>query len=160
MSRIAVALVALVGLTAFAPAPRPREDRNQGLRLADIQGTWEVTSYGFIRPGKGHEPAAWIKAIRFKGDQLTFVTLDGNDRLSYRITIDPRQKPAALDLYWAGDPPGLGPAMHGVIRQQDGQIEFLYSGPPSAVARPTDFERPGVVCARVVLRRGNQQKVK
>jgi uncharacterized protein (TIGR03067 family) len=157
MSRVAVALLALVGLTAFAPAPLPKAPRaggKQGAGVDDLQGTWEVASFGLMRPGAGHEPGTWIKKVNIKGDMLTFVGGNGGRDVVYRITIDARKEPAEIDLYWLGDPKGSGPAMHGLIRRQMGQVEFLYSGPPKAVARPRNFEVPGVVCVRLVLHRG------
>jgi hypothetical protein len=151
-TRLAVAVAALVCVTAFAPAPLPRErsSRKAGLQLSQIQGSWDVTSFGFMRPDSVYEPGAWIRAVRFEGDNLVFVPIKGAD-LTYRVTIRPGRPDALLDFYYGSDP---RVAMHGIIRRDGDRLEFLYSGPPGAQPRPRDFDSPGTVCGKVVMRKG------
>ena len=44
MRQVLLALVTLMGVTAFAPAPLPRRERGltSGITIKDIQGTWRV----------------------------------------------------------------------------------------------------------------------
>jgi hypothetical protein len=155
LTRFTTAVAALVCLTAFAPAPLPPRERASNkavLRLSQIQGTWGVTSYGFIYPGTGYQATSWIREVRFEGDNLVFVPIGGND-VTYRVTIRSGQPDALLDFYWGSE---KMVAMHGIIRLRGDVLEFLYSGPPQAQARARDFDDPGTTCGKVVLRRGGQ----
>ena len=49
--RLCLALLALIGPLAFAPAPLPRRERGRAdeINLAGLQGSWRVTSFQTFR---------------------------------------------------------------------------------------------------------------
>jgi uncharacterized protein (TIGR03067 family) len=136
-ARLLVALLALFGVTAFAPAPLPRRGRGaQGeITLASFQGTWKVVSFDTVGPGGRRTDVRWFQQVRVESDLWTYVVNGGNSS-SYRITIE-GARPAALDFITPG---GRGVIMAGIIRRQGNRVTILYysAGPP----RPRSFEDP------------------
>src|SRR5262245_52842814 len=134
MARFTVAVLAVMWLTAFAPAPFPigRRDSKGNLSLAEIQGTWSVIRTGWLRDGTTFEPWGWLKEIRIEKDVLTFVSHSyPNNSPSYYIVIGHSQTPATIDFYYTKDQMETKRvSMGGVIRLKDGQLEILYHGPP------------------------------
>jgi uncharacterized protein (TIGR03067 family) len=139
--RIGLALLVLIGLTAFAPAPFPKSGRrgqSDEITLQSFQGRWRVTNMQSSRGNGQHVPYNWnVTHIRVTSNRWEFVS--GNAGGSFMtISIDPARKPAHLNFY-------NGPAdknVHGVglIRRHEGKVQVIYTWGNETV-RPT-FEPP------------------
>lgn len=142
------ALLAVLTLTAFAPAPLPRAKRErrggEAISIETFQGHWRVTSMERTsRTGK-HTPHNWqITHIRVRDDRWTFMA-NTTENTSYRLKIDGSKKPGLLDYYWdnanANRPNNQQPAMVGIIRRAGNRVEILYL--PGTHQKPTAFDPP------------------
>jgi uncharacterized protein (TIGR03067 family) len=140
--RTILSLLALLALTAFAPAPFPRPRRGPGpdVDLARFQGLWKVVSFGTVGPkGLSNDPSWGNTQVRVENDRWTFLEA-GQFNTAYRIRIDPRQKPAALDFFLVDDR-GNKPVMIGLIRRNQGRIEILYTSMANQ-PRPKTLDQP------------------
>src|SRR5262245_43289732 len=104
MIRLIVAAVALLGLTAFAPAPLPRppkRDNRDEISLRHFQGRWQHVRIENIEPGGGRKEwkNANIVAVQIKGDQWIYLEDNGRVNVTYAITIQEARGPAAIDWY-------------------------------------------------------------
>jgi uncharacterized protein (TIGR03067 family) len=145
--RLLIAVVALAGLTAFAPAPFPRPKRERGsgddISMQTVQGTWRVVSMQRTSRDGKHSPHKWaITHIRIRDGKWTFME-NHTENTSYRLKVDGTKKPGQLDFYWTG--PGnnnniMQPAMVGVIRRKGNKVEILYL--PGNHQKPTTFDPP------------------
>jgi uncharacterized protein (TIGR03067 family) len=127
-TRLIVAVVALSGLTAFAPAPLPRARRARGpdFDLARFQGLWKVATVETVtRRGKYAEDGWGATQVRVQGDKWTYFER-GQRNASYRIRIDPTKAPATIDFFHLDDKEGR-PYVFGLIRRKEGGIEILFS---------------------------------
>ena len=129
MRRIGFALFALLGLTAFAPAPFPRAEKpsqKDEVSLKIFQGLWRVTNMQISRAGGRLDPdKALFTHVRVEQDAWTFMvnTVPGNRLL---ISIDATKKPARLNFYRgaAGQPQELfGVA---IIRRRGDEVQVAY----------------------------------
>jgi uncharacterized protein (TIGR03067 family) len=94
-TRLFVALVAVIALPAFAPAPFPRPKKND---LKYLSGSWSLVRYE--RGGKAVGTASSLK-VRIEGDKWMFsiVTPTGTrPSTTYTITIDPKKEPRWMDM--------------------------------------------------------------
>jgi len=152
--RLLVALLALAGLTAFAPAPFPRSRRGeQAVDLNNLQGTWKIVSRLQYRSGR-KQPQLEIKSsgthIRVAGKN--WISLEGPKALvTWQITLDPTKKPCAIDWHF-GQP--QSPSWVGLIRRKGGQVEVLYHSAPQ---RPTNFDTLPEGTYILVLQRDGQR---
>jgi uncharacterized protein (TIGR03067 family) len=140
-----LALFALVGLTAFAPAPFPRPPRRgdaNEISVATFQGTWRVASMRYSSKDGKHRPYSWsITHVRVDNRTWTFVDKNGGSSASYTITIDNTMKPAAHLDFWSGEPQIGGRAPGGgIIRKKGNVVEIIYVFGGSN--RPISFEQP------------------
>jgi uncharacterized protein (TIGR03067 family) len=144
MNRVIVALVALVGLTAFAPAPLPRPPllaRGDHISLRHFQGKWHQVRIENIEPNG--ERKEWknanVVAVRVKGDQ--WIYLGPNDRVNatYTLTVQEARGPAAIDWYSGGNK-GQLPFMLGLIKRDGDTIQVLGKMGPLPGERPKRFE--------------------
>src|SRR5262245_1403460 len=125
--RLVVALVALAGLTAFAPAPLPRARRDRGpdLDLARFQGLWQTVRFETVRAnGPTADPSWDATQVRVQGDRWTYLER-GQLNASWRIRIDATRSPATIDFFHLSDR-GTVPTMIGLIRRKEGRIEILF----------------------------------
>jgi len=141
-ARLLLALLALIGPLAFAPAPLPRRDRGRAdeINLTSFQGRWRITKRFTLRGNGKHTPrASSVTHIRIVQNRWTFMTND-SEGSTLEISIDPSRKPALLNFYRLGD---REQRIYGVglIRKRAVGVEVLYHwGGPEG--RPLDFEPP------------------
>src|SRR5262245_45045867 len=125
-----VALVALVGLTAFAPAPFPKADRRgeRGLvTLQSLQGNWRVVSFGSIGQNGQLRHVLWFQHVHVRGNHLRYV-VQGKEQNPIYVTVDGgKQRPAAIDFY-PQDPKSVQdrPTMVGIVGRDGGRMKILY----------------------------------
>jgi uncharacterized protein (TIGR03067 family) len=133
---VAVFAVALC-LTAFAPAPLPRRERDRP-GASQFFGEWRITGSYSIRGGR-HVllGRSRVTHVRISEGQWTFLPDDyAGARLG--LAIDHGKEPAQLTFYAAGDPKRK---VHGVglIRRQGGELQVLYTW-GGEDKRPRTFE--------------------
>lgn len=150
MCRIFASLVALICLTAFAPAPLPRPKRtaqSEEISLQTMRGTWRVTAAVRTSQNGQHTPHVWaVTHVRIEGDSWTF--LRGNQvSTTHALAIDGSKKPAHLDFNrdggggaGKGGKPGVRSPGNGIIRRKGNVVEIIYvfGGRERAVS----FEQP------------------
>src|SRR5262245_3010612 len=97
--RIAVALLAVVTLTAFAPAPFPKVRRNSDTTtLLTCQGTWRVEHLQVVGNQGQLTKTEWgVSHVRITEDRWSLLNNDSVVADVYRITIDPSKSPAHID---------------------------------------------------------------
>jgi uncharacterized protein (TIGR03067 family) len=146
-ARSIAALLALAGLTGFAPAPLPRQTRHGDpnlISVATFQGKWRVAGMVSTRRDGKHQPYTWqVTHVRVEGKTWTFLDKQGATSASYTITIDNARKPAAYLDFWNGDPqPGGSPPGCGIIRKRGGLVEIIYVFGAGGKTRPASFDQP------------------
>jgi uncharacterized protein (TIGR03067 family) len=146
-TRILLALLAVAGLTAFAPAPfpRPKRDRGSGdeISLQTVQGTWRVVSMQRTSRDGKHMPHKWaITHIRIRDDKWTFMEANNVENTSYRLKVDGTKQPGLLDYYsWMDNNANVKQSvMVGAIRRKGNMVEILYL--PGNHQKPTTFDPP------------------
>jgi hypothetical protein len=129
MNRTAIALVALLCLTAFAPAPFPKTQRagreQDEITVQTFEGTWRVAGMMRLRSDGKHTPHNWrATQIRVENGLWSFMQ-DDHAYASYAIAIRHASKPASLDFYNKvnRDQPALG---QGIIRRKGDVVEIIY----------------------------------
>jgi hypothetical protein len=150
-ARLSVAVLALAGLTAFAPAPFPRKHNkakaDPALLLA---GLWKVEKVARSTSRGYTTSTSLMSHIRIQDGRWTFMR---NNRgtvtpsTSYRLVIHSDQTPIALDGMRDNS---RTPWMLGIARRVGDTVEVLYG---FGVKRPDSFERPPTDCWRITLRR-------
>jgi uncharacterized protein (TIGR03067 family) len=87
--RLRLLLVAVPLVTAFAPAPKPRDD------TLSLQGTWVVVR----RENKGRveEVRGDSTKVVIKGDRWEF-RHDDSSLEAYKVALDPKKKPKEITL--------------------------------------------------------------
>lgn len=133
---VVLALLAVVALTAFAPAPFPkRESRvKEGLSVQALLGTWKAIR--LARTGQSDQ-----LDVRSNGVQTVTITPTqwifdkaGQSPSEYDLRIDPAKLPAEIDFYRPGQQTPYG---RGVIRREGDKLRIIYNwGEP----RPAGFE--------------------
>jgi len=150
--RLLVALLALAGLTAFAPAPFPKSRRaEQAINLNNMQGTWKIISRFQYRGGR-KQTELQIKSsgthIRVSGSN--WLSMEGPRTLvTWQIALDPTKKPCAVAWHF-GQP--QSPSWVGLIRRKGDLVEVLYY---SGTQRPTSFDAPPDGTYALTLQREN-----
>jgi uncharacterized protein (TIGR03067 family) len=137
-------IVALAGVTAFAPAPLPRRARGGSdgeISLATFQGTWRVASMQSSRRDGRHLPHKWnITHFRVSGAELTYLE-NGSTNARYTVVIGNQGRPATIDFY-NGEAKGIAPGQ-GIIRRKGDVVEILYVfGVFGGTQRAVSFEQP------------------
>lgn len=146
--RLVVAGVALVALTAFAPAPLPKEKPKKG--PTHLQGTWVLE--GLTRDGvpaltKAKTPAS--TKIRIEGNKWTFVRTS-TSTIGYVIKLDPSKNPCWMDLYREGNESSV--YMRGIVTVEGDRLKFCYL-PKAAEERPTSFDTKNTRAILMTLKR-------
>src|SRR5262245_36756806 len=152
LARFGIAVVALVGLTAFAPAPQVRAPRPGDLRAAlkKLEGTWERRTLssrkakGGARGGFGGRAGVTTSTtqVRIQGDRWTTLrTSRGEARptATYKMVLNAAKDPMWLDLV-----PEVGdlPTMSGIVKVEGDTVTFCYTTAASeGIPRPAAFER-------------------
>jgi uncharacterized protein (TIGR03067 family) len=144
--RLLAALIALAGLTAFAPAPfpKPRQERTL-IDLTRFQGTWKVIGHHNYPAGQKQRAEWSITHIRIAKDRWTLLEA-ARENATYRIGLDPKKKPCEVD--WRSDQGRI--LWMGIIRRDGDVVEVLYL---SATQRPADFDKPPAGSYLITLRR-------
>src|SRR4051794_16524233 len=138
MRRLALGLIALFVLTAFAPAPFPRSGRAREMSLEGCQGTWEVISNESIT-GKEKRISEWgITHVRIRGSRWTLMDR-GREVVSYTIAVDGSKKPAHID-WFPLEQPGASTLWTGLIKREGDRVLILYSNGGSPSSRARDFD--------------------
>lgn len=149
MSRIILALLALLALTAFAPAPFPKNQRRNGdaaLTVDSIQGLWRVTAMRTARPNGQHENYQWtVTHIRVAKDRWNWVYGEQTDpgagtTSGSTFGVDPTKRPAHFHFITQNGAQSSvnGP---GLIRRRAGRLEIIYTWGGETVRSPS-FEAP------------------
>jgi uncharacterized protein (TIGR03067 family) len=137
--RLAVALVALIALTAFAPVPFPRPDKKN----SSLQGTWTLvtqTRNGTAVAMKG-VAASTRRTVRIEGDKW-FPRREGlkasKSSAGYTILLDNSKNPKWIDLKRPTDGRVI---MQGIYKAEGDTLKILYTlgGAASNLPRPTSF---------------------
>src|SRR5262245_55772324 len=123
MTRSVLALLVLFALTAFAPAPFPKPQRERSeIDMKTFQGTCGVVRMEIVRQGGRRQrlrdwgvDARGTNGVRIEGDCWTFLPPTG-DRSDYRISIDSSTKPALIDWFPHAGEDRAG--MTGLIRRE------------------------------------------
>jgi hypothetical protein len=134
-ARLGIALLALLGLTAFAPAPLPRRERAHAgdVTLSSFQGRWRVTKIQLSRADGRHVPIqASYTHVRVARHRWTF-TYGNEEGASFDLTFDDSCKPPLLKF--EGNVAGVG-----LIRRVGGQVQVAYRW-GTEENRPVSFER-------------------
>jgi len=139
--RFLVALIVVLGATAFAPAPFPKPARrgdSNSISIESLQGDWKAVSFDTVAAGDQLNPIGlWFQQVRIKGDRWSYL-VNGNEHLSYRLVIGGDKRPAAIDYYEIQGNPER-PGMVGIARREGNRVTILYyaTGPES---RPKAFK--------------------
>ena len=140
-ARFLVALLALGGLTAFAPAPFPRPQRRGDpgvISLPNFQGNWKAVSFDSIGPNnQKNKIGLWFQGVRVRGDRWIYL-VDKTENLSYRLVIDGNKRPALIDYYELQGKPER-PGMVGIMRREGNRVTILYYA-TTPESRPKSFE--------------------
>lgn len=106
--RLSIALIALAGVTAFAPAPLPKQPRtpNAAELLKKMQGDYEATVQQretIINGARRIRPIATrtTTRVRIQGNRWSYFTsINGRELLStgYTIKLDTSKKPIQMEL--------------------------------------------------------------
>jgi len=139
ISRLAIGLVALISLTAFAPAPLPRPPKKpaQAPLLQQLQGTWQMVGTERLLNGGRRITSKTTAKIRIEKNRWSYVYDNGGKErvgVTYNISLDPSRTPAWFDLSREGNPQ---PQMKGVIGLDGDTLRFCYVlGSRSDLGRP------------------------
>lgn len=140
MGRMALALVAALTLTAFAPAPfLPKKGPTAEITLESFQGKWRRVRTDVVA-GDGslkEDPPGSVTHVRIRGNLWTFLP-DDYAGANLKIAIDASKKPVQLTLYELkkpGTPYGVG-----LIRRQGRTVQVLYTWGGEA-SRPKSWEK-------------------
>jgi uncharacterized protein (TIGR03067 family) len=143
-TRVPFAVLVLLGLTAFAPAPFPRAaraPRGNGLSLEGLQGQWSVVKVQTTRSRGPHtDSGTSLDHVRIAGDRWSFVygrQARSND-VHYTIRVDARAQPPQLDFFHVGakDAKPYGQA---ILKRQGDVVQIMYTW---GGARAASFEAP------------------
>jgi uncharacterized protein (TIGR03067 family) len=136
--RVVVSLVAVLGVTAFAPAPFPKTERRNAeppLGLNAIQGVWAAVSIDEMQNGKLQRISWGVRRIYVRKDVWGF----DQDGSGYYVTLNSSRRPVTIDFRSSPGENGQT-AISGVLRLQGDTLQMLYvfTQPDT---RPTQFDR-------------------
>src|SRR5262249_41816723 len=157
--RLCLALLALIGPLAFAPAPLPRQDRRAQapeITLATLQGRWRVTSHQTARAnGQLVLDNGGASHILIFEDCWTFLAGDLYVPPLY-IRVDSARKPARLNFY---DRKGPNQPISGVglIRRHGPGVQVVcrWGGEQD---RPVTFDLPPEGAWLVTLEKDSREE--
>jgi uncharacterized protein (TIGR03067 family) len=122
--RVVLSLLAVLGVTAFAPAPFPRTERRGAearLDLNAIQGVWAAVSIDVMQDGKLQRIPWGVRRIYVRKDRWGF-DQDGGD---YYVTLNASRRPVTIDFRTAPGEKGQT-AISGVLRLQGDTLQIVY----------------------------------
>jgi len=152
---IALAVLAVIGLTAFAPAPLIRNERKRdrdGDVIDALQGTWSVTEKVRMGPNGTLMKYSTAQKVCVEGEAWRFTSaaaLKGKGvakgAVSYKIVADPKRRPAEFRVKRAiGGGDATTDYMVGIVRVTGSTAKMLYrlgtGGPGSKDEMPRDFD--------------------
>jgi uncharacterized protein (TIGR03067 family) len=145
--RFAVALLAVVALTAFAPAPLPKQPRRPGdaTTLESCQGTWRVDRFEIVDDQGRLTKTPWgVSHFRIRGDRWTLLNNNAVIADVYRLAVDASKSPTHVD--WL--PRGQGRAAVeyvGIVKRRGDRLQITFIN--GSTNRPTNFENmPAGTC--------------
>jgi uncharacterized protein (TIGR03067 family) len=150
MIRVSLALVVLLALTAFAPAPFPKVARHgsggDAISLQHFQGKWELVRNETIAPnGKRSE---WkngnLVAVRVKGNQWIYLEKDDVVHITYTITVQEGRGAVAIDWHSGGPKGQKRPFMLGLIKRDGDTVQILGRNGVRPDERPKRWDNPPV----------------
>jgi len=141
MRRILV--LAAVLTLGFAPAPLPKKSaRAEG---PNLQGEWEVVSWGKqLREGGGLARVTAAMTVRIGSGRLE-IALHGSPLYDWSLTFHPTARPASVDLLDSRN----NATLLAIYRLEGDVLTICYRGPGED--RPTDFN--GQMQWQLVLKR-------
>jgi hypothetical protein len=141
MTRLAFALIALAGLTAFAPAPFPKPDRRDGevqVGLQSLRGRWrivrveEVDGQGKRRVKKSDN----VPFVRIQDDLWTYLNENGTVNNRFHLAIESDRGLSRVKFL---RPQTRELALFGLIRRRGDTVQILGTPVVSTPSRPTGF---------------------
>ena len=109
--------------------------------LEKLHGTWEIVEL----IADGHTvPADKLKGsqVVFKGDEMTLTQGDAvNDARKFRVKLDPRQKPKAIDMT-ALNSKYKGSVGAAIYQLEGDTLKLCSPDDPRSKERPTEFKSP------------------
>ena len=137
---IALAVVGLIGLTAFAPAPFVKSERKRGHGgdvLDALQGTWSMTEKVRMGPNGNLTKYSTSQKVRIEKDAWSFVSALGGKGggvgkgkgggfggLRYKIVIDGKRQPVEFRVKRTNN--AETDYMVGIVQVNGGTAKFLY----------------------------------
>jgi len=142
-TRLALAAIVLFALTAFAPSPFPKTQRDRklsALSLEAMRGTWTVKSLQTTHAnGQPTDGGSYLKEVQIDGDRWSFVYREGrNSVVNYNIRIDHKVKPPQLNFYSGGTKDGR-PYGTGILKRDNNTVQLMYTW---GGTRASSFEQP------------------
>lgn len=145
-----IALVALVGTTAFAPAPflKTRRHRERGTMdlLPQLQGTWSITSKVRTGPNGRQTNYSTSQQIQFEKDTFQYTYKNIKAKITpvpYKFTLDPGGPPARFRIQRTSTTPAYD-YMTGIITVEGDTAKMMYrlgsTGLPAKDKMPTGFD--------------------
>jgi uncharacterized protein (TIGR03067 family) len=150
--RLLLALLALSGLTAFAPAPLPKPPRRGAvgpLDLKRLQGVWVVEKAERTTAGAYRVVKDPVTHILIEGDLWVFMQGKAKRSSEFRLVLpDPTRTPVWFTFRAKNQPAGGTDGL--LTEEKDGRVRVLYNwGSP----RPASFENPPAGYWALTLRR-------
>jgi uncharacterized protein (TIGR03067 family) len=126
MWRVTVALVVMLALTAFAPAPFLEKKGHGGpISLKAFQGKWRRAKVQELSAGVLRDiNLGTVTHVRITGDRWTFLP-DNYPGANLKIAIDATKSPAQVTFYQLAGPGTVYGV--GLIRRQGGSVQVLYT---------------------------------
>jgi uncharacterized protein (TIGR03067 family) len=151
-ARLLIALVAVAGLTAFAPAPFPKKGRPAIARLdlESLSGTWKVLRIDHTVKGRVVQGRTSATHIQIKEGRWIFARGNGAalaPLADYHLVLHSNRSPVWLD---GARQVNANPYMVGIVRHKRDMLEVVYG---FGVSRPTNFDIPDAGCWRLTLQR-------
>jgi uncharacterized protein (TIGR03067 family) len=148
--RVLLALVGLVGMTAFAPAPFPkRRPEPPALDEKGFQGTWKlVRKYQCHGAQKQLRPpnVGGTAYIRINGNTWTSMTQKVAGGSDWRIAVDFSKQPCTIDWLSAAGQVSYS----GLARRKGDTVEVMYY---SGTRRPASFDNTPPNTELLILQR-------
>ena len=137
MFRVPFALLVVMALTAFAPAPLPRRGARakDTVSVKELVGVWRATEL-YNTPNKARlDPVTnGVSHVPITETKWAF---GKQGATGYDLRIDASKNPAEIDFMNSGQTEPYG---RGIIRRQGNTIRIIYNWGPQ---RPTTFENAG-----------------
>ena len=128
----ALAVLIVLALLGFAPAPLPKRER-QREDPTDVNGTWELTLWE--NGGRRSQESEQTFHIEMTREKYDFVSKGGGGVSHYDMRLDPSASP--MSFTWSMS----GRVMYvGSYRLQKDQMTMIFASGTNVAQRPTDFD--------------------